>query len=258
MRLAPRVVHFCQGYEGWLIHLASEVPAIERAYRSVSTKLCISPYLANFVSATFGAETVTVAPLLDPRFRPRLLRRAPRAPYRILLAGVFEAEVKGIAFALEALRLASERLPLETVRISYLPLSAAEAAWGIPAEYHYDIPPRQVAAVMRSCDLALFPSMPFEGFGLYTLECMASGVPVIARRIPGQSALEHLGGVTVPLADTPPAMAQEISVCLPNPVWSDLRRSGLRIARAWRPLANDQFARAFHRLLQGTQNHTKA
>jgi len=193
-----------------------------------------------------------VAPLLDPRFKPRLMRLAPRAPYRILLAGVFEAEVKGIAFALEALRVASERLPIETVRVSYLPLSAAEAGLRAPAEYHYDISPYKVAAVMRSCDLALFPSMPFEGFGLYTLESIATGVPVIARRIPGQSALEHLGGITVPVADTPHAMAQEIFRCLRNPAWSDLRRAGLRLSRAWRPLAIEQFVRAFRRLVQVT------
>ena len=251
LRLAPRVVHFCQGYEGWFSHLAAERPAIERAYASAPTKICISPHLASFVSATFGSECITVAPLVDPEFTPRRLRRAPCPPYRILLTGIFEAELKGIAFALEAVRLAAQRLPLQTVRISQLPLSASEAACGVPSEYHCNIPPRQVAALTRSCDLALFPSSPIDGFGLPALESIAAGVPVIARRVPGQSALEHLGGVTVPLVDDPGAMAWEIEARLREPDWSDLRRSGLRIARAWRRLADDQFVRVFRRLLEG-------
>jgi glycosyltransferase involved in cell wall biosynthesis len=250
MQLAPRVVHFCQGYEGWFDHLAAELPAIQRAYASVPTKICISPHLANFVSTTFRSESVVVAPLLDPLFKPRLLRRTPRPPYRILLTGVFEAELKGIAFALEALRLAAERLALQTVRISQLPLSASEAALGLPTEFHCTIPPARVAELTRSCDLALFPSSPIDGFGLPALESIAAGVPVIARRVPGQSALEHLGGVTVPLVDTPGAMAQEIEACLRDRDWSDLRRSGLRVARAWRRQADDQLVRAFRRLLE--------
>jgi glycosyltransferase involved in cell wall biosynthesis len=249
MQSAPRVVHFCQGYEGWFDHLAAELPAIERAYASVATKICISPHLANFVSTTFRSESMVVAPLVDPLFKPRWLRGAPRPPYRILLTGLFEAELKGIAFALEALRLAAERLPLKAVRISQLPLSAPESALGIPTEYHCNIPPDRVAALTRSCDLALFPSSPIDGFGLPALESIAAGVPVIARRVPGQSALEHLGGVTVPLVDTPGAMAREIEARLRDPDWSDLRRSGLRVARAWRRLADDQFVRAFRRLL---------
>ena len=80
---------------------------------------------------------------------------------------------------------------------------------------------------------------------------VAAGVPVIARRVPGQSALEHLGGVTVPLVDDPGAMAREIEARLREPDWSGLRRSGLRIARAWRHLADDQFVRGFRRILEG-------
>lgn len=250
MQLAPRVVHFCQGYEGWFDHLAAELPAIQHAYASVPVKICISPHLASFVSTTFRCESVVVAPLVDPLFKPGWLRRAPRPPYRILLTGIFEAELKGLAFALEALRRAAERLPLTTVRISQLPLSAAEAALGLPTEFHCNIPPDQVAALTRSCDLALFPSTPVDGFGLPALESIAAGVPVIARRVPGQSALEHLGGVTVPLVDTPGAMAQEIEACLRDRDWSDLRRSGLRVARTWRRQADDQLVRAFRRLLE--------
>jgi glycosyltransferase involved in cell wall biosynthesis len=249
VQLAPRVVHFCQGYEGWFDHLAAELPAIQHAYESVPTKICISPHLANFVSTTFRSESVVVAPLVDPVFKPRLLRRTPHPPYRILLTGIFEAGLKGIAFALEALRLAKERLPIMTVRISQLPLSASEAAFGMPGEYHCDIPPGRVATLTRSCDLALFPSTPIDGFGLPALESIAAGVPVIARRVPGQSALEHLGGVTVPLLDTPSAMAREIEACLRGADWSELRRSGLRVARAWRRQADDRFVRVFRRLL---------
>jgi glycosyltransferase involved in cell wall biosynthesis len=140
---------------------------------------------------------------------------------------------------------------LQTVRISHLPLSPSEAASGVPSEYHCNISPHQVAALTRSCDLALFPSSPIDGFGLPALESIAAGVPVIARRVPGQSALEHLGGVTVPLADDPGAMAREIEARLHEPDWSELRRSGLRLARAWRRLADDQFVRVFRRLLEG-------
>ncbi len=257
MNLAPRVVHFCQGYEAALSHFASRRAAIEEAYAAATLKLCISPHLAAFVAEKFASPVMTVAPLLDPLFKPRWRWRAPRPPGRVLLIGTFEAEVKGIAFGLEALARAAARFPLRVVRVSHLPATAAEAAFGLPADYHVNIPPEQVAALTRDCDLTLFTSLPTEGFGLPALESIAAGVPAIARRVPGQAALEHLGAVTVPAEDTPAAMANEIQRCLEPSRWRSARRSGLRVARSWRRFATDQLVRVFDRIIAGDYGQSR-
>jgi glycosyltransferase involved in cell wall biosynthesis len=183
---AGPVAHFCQGYEGGLVHLAPLLPQIEEAYSWPVPALVVSPHLGDFLRDRFGRESAVAPPPLDPLFRPsRLPRMGPRRSPWIAVPGIFEAEVKGVPTALEAVRrLRGRGIPARVLRFTFLPLSPGERELLEPDRYLCGVPPEEIARVLRQCDLLLFPSRPEEGFGLPLLEAMASGVPAVSSRIP--------------------------------------------------------------------------
>jgi len=239
LRLAAGpVAHFCQGYEGGLVHLAPLLPQIEAAYARKLPALTVSPHLAELLLARFGRESRVVPPPLDPLFRPSRLpwRRWARSRPWIAIPGIFQAEVKGVPVALAAVRsLAAGGLHCRVLRFSGFPLDAAERDLLAPDLYLHGVPPRTVARALRRCDLLLFPSRAEEGFGLPLLEAMASGVPAVASKIP--SAVEISGGAAAlaPVAE-PEAFARAARELLgDSTAWRRARRLGLRAARRYRP-----------------------
>ncbi|HEV7519320.1 MAG TPA: hypothetical protein VGR07_23775, partial [Thermoanaerobaculia bacterium] len=118
---AGPVAHFCQGYEGGLVHLRPVLPGIEAAYSLPLPAITVSPHLQDLLRERFGRESTVVPPPLDPAFRPRLRLCPDRRPW-ILLPGIFEAEVKGIPTALAAVRQLREGgIACRVLRISVLP-----------------------------------------------------------------------------------------------------------------------------------------
>ena len=225
------VVHFCQGYEGDLVHLRPRLAEIEAAYSLPVPAINVSPHLAERLHRRFGRPARVVPPPVDPLFRPaRRLR--PARPPRVAVPGIFEAEVKGVEVALEAIRrLRREGVAAQVLRFATLPLSPAERALLEPERYLCGAAPAEVARELRRCDLLLLPSREGEGFGLPALEAMASKVPVVASRIPSTAWFAADAAILVSPGD-PGAFAAAAADLLGDPGrWRRARRAGRRVAR---------------------------
>ncbi len=231
------LAHFCQGYEGGLVHLRPVLQDIEAVYSWNLPTLTVAPHLAELVGERFGRESRVVSPPLDPLFHPAW-RLAPRREPWIALPGIFEAEVKGVPTALAAVRrLRAEGIPCRVLRFSTLPLSAAERELLAPDRYLCNVPPAEIARALRACDLLLFPSFPEEGFGLPLLEAMASKVPAVASRIP---SVVYLTAGAVPLVEPGDAegLAAAARELLTAPgAWRAARKRGHEASRRFSPAA---------------------
>lgn len=233
------IAHFCQGYEGGLAHLAPLLPKIEEVYSWPIPALVVSPHLGDFLRERFSRPSRIVPPPLDPLFRPsRRPRLGPRRRPWIAIPGIFEAEVKGVPTALEAVRrLRNRGIAARVLRFTFLPLSGQERALLEPDRYLCGVPAEEIARTLRGCDLLLFPSRPEEGFGLPLLEAMASKVPAVASRIPSTI---HIAEGVVPLV--PPEDSQAFADAAGRLLsdarsWRRARVLGAEAARQFRPKA---------------------
>ena len=225
------VAHFCQGYEGHLEHLVPVLPEIEAAYRRPLPKLVVSPHLGQLLEEKFGQQSRLGPPILDPLFGPRP-RLGPRRRPWIAVPGIYEADVKRVALALEAVGLLeSEHRRCRLLRFSSLPLGRDEAERLAPTRYLCEALPRVVAAALRNCDLLVLPSRADEGFGLPALEAMASGVPVVATNIPSVRFMGE-GAIEVAKQDSARGLADAASSLLSHGGgWRTARSRGLERAR---------------------------
>jgi len=228
-----QAVHYCQGFEAIYTHNTGEHPAILEAYRAAVPCFALSPHLAALVRDRFGKAARVVPPALAPYWRPAW-RVGPRRTVRIVIVNPFEIDWKGVATGLEAVRLLRKQdVPCRLVRLSQWPLCEAERAALVPDEFHYHLQPRQVASLLRRCDLMLAPSWEQEGFGLPVLEAMACGVPVVASDISAFRAFAGEGAVLVPF-DQPEKFTAGAREILDSPArWREQRRRGLEASRAF-------------------------
>jgi glycosyltransferase involved in cell wall biosynthesis len=228
------LAHFCQGYEGGLVHLRPVLAEIEAVYSWRLPTLTVSPHLGELVRERFGRESRLAPPALDPLFRPAW-RLGPRRHPWIVIPGIFEAEVKGIPTALAAVRrLREEGVPCRVLRFSMLPLSDGERALLVPDRYLCGVPPAVVARELRACDLLFLPSGPEEGFGLPLLEAMASKVPAVASRIP---STVHLTDGAVPLVDAEGFAGAAKELLSSRRAWRRARERGYVASRRFLPEA---------------------
>lgn len=229
------VAHFCQGYEGGLIHLRPALPEIEAVYSWDVPTLTVSPHLSDFLRDRFGRKSAVAPPPVDPLFRPRWRFRPGRQPW-IAIPGIFEAEVKDVPTALRAVSKLRERgVDCRVLRFSILPLSVEETALLAPDRYLEAAPPRVIAKALRRCDLLFLPSREEEGFGLPLLEAMASGVPAVASRIPSTTAMAE-GAAALVLPGDPDRFAEAALHLLAEPaVWRRARAMGLAAADRFHP-----------------------
>lgn len=197
---APLTVHLCQGCEWEMPEYEFLRADIERAYAQEIPKVTIGPWLNARIQERFGRDNFpleSVGQVVDlnlyhPPLSPRLTTRMiPGKPWQILLVGIYEAWVKGIAVALEAVEmLRAEGFDLRVTRVSTMPLSAAERERFNIDSYHHGVTPVRMAELYRQADIFLAPSRSAEGFGLPFVEALATGLPVVATSIPSYLSID--------------------------------------------------------------------
>ncbi len=151
-----------------------------------------------------GSLVVCVANLLPGKGQEVLLRAMPLLPDNV------QAALAGRGPLEEKLRkLARDLGVLERVRfLGYL---------------------KEVSSIYDEAWLCVIPSL-WEGFGMVAVEAMASGVPVVASRIPGLSEVVGEAGLLFE-AGNPSDLADKISALLKSPgLWAENRRRGIERA----------------------------
>lgn len=142
-------LHYCQGFEGGLLHNQEDHPAIRAAYSLPVPAMTVSPSLAEFIEKEFHRPCRVVSPGVENFWKP-MWRVSPHQEPRVLVMNPFEFYMKGVPVALEAIRLLRERgVRCRLFRLSQWPLSTAEREIVKPDEFHHNIPPhrgRPVAA----------------------------------------------------------------------------------------------------------------
>ena len=177
-RARGAVIHLCQGIEtdsSFYAHLREDV---EAAYRLAPRKIVVSPHLVDFLRARGYEEVADVGQTFEAEEFRVEGRTFSRRPPRLLLSGVFEVDIKGVAEALEALRnLRRAGGGFHLVRVSSEPPTPAERKLKVVDEYHQALPPPKVPLLLSGVDLFLGANHGVEGFDLPTLEALAAGLP---------------------------------------------------------------------------------
>ena len=215
-----RPIHFCQGHEADFDEYSAAHADIAKAYRLPIPKIVIGEWLQQRLELVYGKDafsTFCIGQIVDverfhpPRFPVHAMRNLLfMRPLRILVIGIFEASVKAISDALQAVALMRKacRRPIHLTRVSSTPLSLAESAITPIQSYHISIGADLMARLYCSSDLLLAPSLEQEGFGLPFAEALACGLPCVATSIPSFLSFDekHDYAIFVPQRD-PLAMA---------------------------------------------------
>ena len=237
---AGAAAHLCQGHEPDWPHARRQAAEIAAAYEAAALPaLVVSPHLGTRLAELYGVPWRLASPPLDPCFHPLPIwrrRSRPRRVPRVIVPGIFEAEIKGVALALAALeRLEAAGVSSRLLRLSVLPQSAEERALRTAERFLYRLSPQAVAREMRTADLLLFPARSGEGFGLPLLEAMASGVPAVAWRLPSSEAMSR-GALPLVEEGDVDAFASAARRLLVDPAsWRKARRGGRRQAARYAP-----------------------
>lgn len=181
------VFHLCQGYEGEIGFYRDVRSEVEEIYRLPTHMLAISPVLAAHLEELGFGPVTDVGQAFDPaEFQPGPPRRAADPP-AVLVVGPVEIDFKGADIALQGLQIARGRgVRFRLVRASYFPPSDWERRLGLADDFHHMIPPQRMPFLYRSVDAFVGASRRAEGFGLPSLEALASGLPVLLSDTPGQ------------------------------------------------------------------------
>jgi glycosyltransferase involved in cell wall biosynthesis len=230
---APRIFHFCQGYEAPHPHTFHRLAEIDEAYRQPIPKLLVSAHLESILAPRYPG-TYHVLPQAIPAadFAPSDPQRSePRRPATVGVVGPFEAPLKGIAVALRAVaRLREAGRDVRLYRASALPPSGAERELLLADVYGHALPSDVMPIWYHALDVLLHPSFDAEGFPLPPLEAMAAGVPVVLTDIPSFEALGDDLASRVPPGDAS-GMARETARLLDEPwLWATRRAKGIEAA----------------------------
>lgn len=186
--------HLCQGYEGSFMEYASLRSEIESVYRLPLAKITIGKWLSDILKNNFEKDNFTIyniGQIVDLEiFRPlpaneKQFPQPISKQVKILIVGHFGMSVKGIPYALHAVKLLREKgIEVYLIRVSPVNLITEEISITQIDEYHTHISPLEMVKIYQKSDLFLSPSLAQEGFGLPFAEALACGIPTVATAIP--------------------------------------------------------------------------
>jgi len=229
-------------------HRSRSKDLIRRHQASVDGFLAVSDDYADFMAGYLGiprekVRTVPIGVSLGD-FWPREARAS--GPFTVgYLARV--APEKGLHLLAEAYRKMRERgLPpsrlwaagyLAPEHRAYLAgIEAKVTEWGMGGEfrYHGEVDREAKAAFLRGLDVLSVPSPYVEPKGLYLLEALASGVPVVQPRHGAfPEILTRTGGGVLFAPGDADALAEELLSLQRDPAWAqELGRRGAQGVRA--------------------------
>lgn len=223
-----RKFYLLQGYEVFP-HLPVE--RVVATYQLPLRKIAVSNYIRHAIATHHGAtdiEVVSNAVDLEQFDAPQRRRNAD------FTAGFLYTtkKVKNIVLAIEAIRLARERLPgLRALAFGAIP-PAAELPLPAWVGYRQAPPQEEIPRIYASCDAWLFTSEK-EGFGLPILEAMACRTPVLATRAgAAPDLIDGSNGTLLPASA--PVFADEILrfASMPAETWQELSEGARRTATA--------------------------
>lgn len=235
---APVVATFHSGAErSRLYDLAA--PVLRRVARRLSVRIAVSETAAGFARARIGGSFAIVPNGVDvARFagaEPADLGDGPAIGF----VGRLD-ERKGFPVTVQAFaRLAPGRPDLRLVVAGDGPQRSAVNALAPEARGRVrllgPVPNVELPPYFAACDVYAGSAVGGESFGVVLVEAMASGVPVVASRIPGYTEVVRDGrdGILVPPGD-PVALAAGLAAVLDDPGRaSELRAAGRERARTY-------------------------
>jgi glycosyltransferase involved in cell wall biosynthesis len=226
------VFHLCQGYEGSFSFYADRRKEIEAAYRAPTRKVTVSRALAARLDALGFGPAESVGQAFDSReFFPQAEPApGPAVVPVFLVVGPYEADVKGIAIALEGLRLWRQQGGVfRLVRVSTQAVCGEEREAGVASDYHHRLSPDRMPFAYRAADLFIGPARPEEGFGLPVLEALASGLPCLLSDTPGHREIAGAAAEYFPDGD-PVGLADALSRLSIPEARARARTEGPRVA----------------------------
>jgi len=169
-------------------------PILQKAFDRIDGLIAVSEEAKNTIARYFPGNYRIIPNGVDvERFKPdgNVIRGLKSRNTKVILfVGRFEPR-KGVKYLIKAMRRVLKEIPDARLvlvgggplRKFYTQLVEEE----IKDKVHFAgiVPREKLPAYYRSADVFVSPAIEGESFGIVLLEAMASGLPVIASRIPG-------------------------------------------------------------------------
>lgn len=216
---------------------ADALVAVSRSYADLmAERLGLAAESVGVVWNGLDAEELSAAPRRDAPTRPALgflARMCEDKGLSLLVEAFIRLRQRGRVPDL-ALRVAGVQRPEDRARVEGLRQRLAEAGLGQDAEFRPDIGPEAKRELLGSLTVMSVPAAADESFGLYLLEAMAAGVPVVQpRHAAFPEILDATGGGILCEPDDPQALAEAIEgLLLDEPRARRLGEQGQRAVRS--------------------------
>ena len=217
-RRAPRVIHFCQGFEIDDLMQRVEGKVLPLRYQGKGLVSAIKVFMKKFAWKrkireydkiySLGTELITISPhlkkVLEKRYNKKVTycgngvkqeffhsmpnwsphEFSAERPCRIVSVGPIGVTFKGIPDTIEAIRIVKGwKLPVHFIRISPDPAKEGDLDGMVVDEYHKSLSSKDLGEMLRTCDIYISNSLEGEGFGLPAMEALATGLLCILSSI---------------------------------------------------------------------------